>query len=170
MVTVMSDLTIHKVFDNNNGSEIVVDICSLRDHCQDIDDYLDLFQNRSTLRLERLDSQEPSSRQVEITFLDTPGSEDTNNHDIENTEAIINNIIALGSLNLILVIVNCDDFASINQQLILGYYSRVITALQGHHSNVVFLYTHLKYKRCHHSDTDYHSEIKTRHKAFSNLF
>lgn len=40
-------------------------------------------------------------------------------------KGLTSNIIALGSLNLILIFVNCNNFALMNQQLILGYYSWV---------------------------------------------
>lgn len=72
--------------------------------------------------------------------------------------------------NRIIVVINCEETPSVSHQLAFNYYSKVIHTFQGHHSNIVFLYTHVEYDRCHHSNTDHLAVMALRHKAFSQLF
>lgn len=101
--------------------------------------------------------------------MDTPGIEDTNRQDEKHAKAIIEKIIELCSVNLIIVNVKCTSTASKYQELAFDYYSKVIQILQGHHSNVIFLHTHVKYEDCHCSNKE-HLNMSKRHEAFSNFF
>ncbi|KAF9198501.1 hypothetical protein BGZ59_004590, partial [Podila verticillata] len=74
------------------------------------------------------------------------------------------------AFNLIIVIINCQEQPSIAHQLAFNYYSKVIHTFQGHHSNIIFLYTHVDYGKCHHSDANHLATMKLQHKAFSQLF
>ncbi|KAF9271322.1 hypothetical protein BGZ74_006189, partial [Mortierella antarctica] len=74
------------------------------------------------------------------------------------------------SLNLIIIFVNCKTPITIEHRLNLEYYSKVIHTFQGHHSNIVFLYTHADYADYHHSNTDNLVMMEYRHKVFSRIF
>jgi len=102
--------------------------------------------------------------------LDTPGIEDTNGKDAEHAKKIIDAMTKMQSFNLIIIIISCEDTPSKSHQLAFNYYSKVIHTFQGHHSNIVFLYTHVEYEKCHHSNADHFSVMERRHKAFSQLF
>ncbi|KAG0027430.1 hypothetical protein BGZ81_005630, partial [Podila clonocystis] len=166
---VKTELQAYEVFDAN-GTRI--DICSLGDQYQDPDDYLDALNDRKTTLKAVSSDHDPSPlpRDVEITFLDTPGVEDTNGRDAEHAKRIIDAMTQLQSFNLIIIVINCEETPSKAHQLAFSYYSKVIYSFQGHHSNIVFLYTHVEYEKCHHSNADYLSVMKCRHKAFSQLF
>ncbi|KAF9199629.1 hypothetical protein BGZ59_003847, partial [Podila verticillata] len=159
----------YEVFDAT-GTRI--DIGSLGHQYQDPEDYFDALNNRkATLKpVFHNDASSPPPREVEITFLDTPGIEDTNGRDAEHAERIIDAMAQMQSFNLIIIIINCEETPSKSHQLAFNYYSKVIHTFQGHRSNVVFLYTHVEYEKCHHSNADHLSVMKLRHKAFSQLF
>ncbi|KAG0034833.1 hypothetical protein BGZ81_002926, partial [Podila clonocystis] len=166
---VKTDLRAYEVFDANNAR---IDIGSLGDQYQDPDDYLDALNNRNTT-LKSVPHDPASSlppRDVEITFLDTPGVEDTSGRDAEHAKRIIDAMTLMRSFNLIIIIINCEETPSKTHQLAFNYYSKVIHRFQGHHSNIVFLYTHVQYEKCHHSNVDHLAVMKLRHKAFSQLF
>ncbi|KAG0013904.1 hypothetical protein BGZ82_001966, partial [Podila clonocystis] len=166
---VKTDLRAYEVFDAN-GTRI--DIGSLGDQYQDSDDYFDALNNRNTT-LKSVPHDHASSlppRDVEITFLDTPGVEDTNGRDFEHAKSIIDAMILMQSFNLIIIVISCEDTLSKTLQLALNYYSKVIHRFQGHHSNIVFLYTHVQYEKCHRSNVHHLDAMENRHKAFSQLF
>ncbi|KAF9378242.1 hypothetical protein CPB97_009697 [Podila verticillata] len=166
---VETDLLAYEVIDAT-GTRI--DIGTLGDQYQDPDDYFDALRDRTTtLKSVTHDlASSPLPRDVKIDFLDTPGVEDTNGRDAKHADSIIDAMTKMKSFNLIIIIVNCEDTASKALQLAFNYYSEVIHTFQGHHSNVVFLYTHVEYEKCHHSNADHLSVMKSRHKAFSQLF
>ncbi|KAG0314160.1 hypothetical protein BG000_005639 [Podila horticola] len=166
---VMTDLPAYEVFDAT-GTRI--DIGSLADQHQDPEDYFDALNDRKTAL--KLVSHDLASsllpRHFEIVFLDTPGVEDTNGRDSEHAERIIDAMTKMQSFNLIIIIINCEETPSKAHQLAFNYYAKVIHTFQGHHSNIVFLYTHVEYEKCHHSNTDHLSVMERRHKVFSQLF
>ncbi|KAF9392178.1 hypothetical protein CPB97_003503 [Podila verticillata] len=166
---VSSELPEYEVFDNN-GTHI--DINRLGDKYGDPDDYLDALNNRKAeLRPKPWDpNTSQSPRRVKIDFLDTPGIEDTERKDTEHAPRIIDEMAKLRTLNLIVVIVNCEETPSKSHQLAFDYYSKVIQVLQGCHSNIVFVYTHVNYVQCHHSNASHQANMEMRHKAFSRLF
>ncbi|KAG0328279.1 hypothetical protein BG000_000551, partial [Podila horticola] len=145
-----------------------VDISNLANESKDADDYLDALNDRK-VTVKQVDQaagpNTPPPRQVEITFLDTPGIEDTNGRDTEHAPKVIHEMAKMRTLNLI-IIVNCKDQPSISHQLGFGYYSKIIQILQGCHSNIVFVYTHVDYAQCHHTNVDYNKNMDLRHKAF----
>ncbi|KAF9381035.1 hypothetical protein CPB97_007984, partial [Podila verticillata] len=165
---VKSNLPAYEVFDSSGKR---IDIGALGDKYQDPDDYLDALNNRkTTVQPIPHDPDSQSPLEVKITFLDTPGIEDTYGKDVEHAPKIIEAMAKMRYFNRIIVIINCEETPSVSHQLAFNYYSKVIHTFQGHHSNIVFLYTHVEYDRCHHSNTDHLAVMALRHKAFSQLF
>ncbi|KAG0014050.1 hypothetical protein BGZ82_001915, partial [Podila clonocystis] len=166
---VKTDLQAYEVLDAT-GTRI--DINSLGDQYQDPDEYLDALNSRNTT-LKPVPHDPASSlppRDVEITFLDTPGVEGANGGDAEHAKRVIDAMTQMQSFNLIVIVINCEETLSKAHQLAFNYYSNVIRRFQGHHSNIVFLYTHVRYEKCHHGNADYLSAMELRRKAFSQLF
>ncbi|KAG0328280.1 hypothetical protein BG000_000552, partial [Podila horticola] len=152
-----------------NGTRIEID--NLAAEHEDIYDYMDALKNRKvTMQSVSPDPGTPPPQDVEITFLDTPGIENTEGKDFEQAPRIMEEIIKMQSLNLIIIVVNSLDHPSTTQQLAFDYYSKIIQTLQGHQSNVVFLYTNAKYEENHPSKVKYLANMDLRHKAFSQLF
>ncbi|KAG0352135.1 hypothetical protein BG005_008384 [Podila minutissima] len=139
---VKSNLPVYEVFDSD---ETRIDISTLGDKYVDPEDYLDALYDRKATLGPVPQNPDTSLPFVEIAFLDTPGIEDTNGRDIEHAQNIIDAMATMRSLNLIIIIVNCNETPSKRHQLAFNYYSKVIHTFQGHHSNIVFLYTHAKY-------------------------
>ncbi|KAF9369009.1 hypothetical protein CPC16_004874, partial [Podila verticillata] len=165
---VKTDLQSYEVIDAT-GTRI--DIGSLGDKYQDPDDYVDALNDRN-MTLKPVSHNPVSSlppRHVQITFLDTPGVEDTNGRDAEHAVRIIDAMTEMKSFNLIIIIITCKDPPSKAHQLAFNYYSRVIQTFQDHHSNIVFLYMHVEYEKCHHHNANHLSLMELRHKAFSQL-
>ncbi|KAF9297705.1 hypothetical protein BGZ74_009683 [Mortierella antarctica] len=166
---VRSNLPEYEVYDNNTGAPI--DTHTLSQRLQDSDDYKDIVNVRETfLRMAPLDPKVVPEEPFVIRFLDTPGFNDTNYRDIEHAETIIDEIVRIKSFNLIFVVISIHPAIHKEQSVAFDYYSGVIKALQGHHSNVVFLYTHVKYEGCHQNNTKHQTNFQQKHKAFSYLF
>lgn len=166
-----SGLPSYEVYLSNDHTMTPINLNTFGDSYDDMDDYFDALHTRgTTMRRVPQDPKTLPPRRVEITFLDTPGIEDTNRQDEKHAKAIIERIIELGSVNLIVVVVNSKDHPSNAQRLAFDYYSKVIHMLQGHLSNVLFLYTHVEYKHCHHSNKSHHATMEKRHELFSSLF
>lgn len=166
---VRSNLPEYEVYDNNTGAPI--DTHTLSQRLQDSDDYKDIENVRETfLRMAPLDPKVVPEEPFVIRFLDTPGINDTNYRDIEHAQTIIDEIVRIKSFNLIFVVISIHPAIHKEQSVAFDYYSRVIKALQGHHSNVVFLYTHVKYEDCHQNNTKHQTNLQQKHKAFSYLF
>ncbi|KAG0026157.1 hypothetical protein BGZ82_009612, partial [Podila clonocystis] len=164
---VNTDLPVYEVFDSS-GTQI--DVSTLGDQHYDPSDYFDAIRDK-TVTLRPVPHNPYTSQDfVEITFLDTPGIEDTSGKDVDHAPKIIEAMAGMRTLNLIIVIINCEDTPSKPHQLAFNYYSKVIHTFQGHHSNIVFLYTHVDYEKCHHSNANHLSVMALRHKAFSQLF
>lgn len=167
---VESDLPKHEVFHNDN-IETPINLNILGNTCENVDDYIDALNDRNTtLRLVPQDPNVPRPQSAEITFLDTPGIEDTKGHDEKHAKAVIEKIVELQSVNLIIVLDSCKNTISKNQASAFDYFSKVIQTLQGNYSNIVFLYTHVEYGHCHPSNKRYHMSLEKRHEAFSNFF
>ncbi|KAF9276642.1 hypothetical protein BGZ74_003570, partial [Mortierella antarctica] len=165
---VKSSLPSYEVIDTN-GTRI--DIDNLAAENEDVYDYMDALKNRKvTMQPVSPDPGIPPPQDVEITILDTPGIENTEGKDFEQAPRIMEEIIKMQSLNLIIIVVNSQDHPSTTQQLAFDYYSKVIQTLQGHHSNVVFLYTNARYEENHPSKANHLTNMDLRHKAFSQLF
>ncbi|KAF9379132.1 hypothetical protein CPB97_009149 [Podila verticillata] len=148
-----------------------VDITNMASEYKDADDYLDALSNRKvTVEPVKENPDTPLSRYVKITFLDTPGIEDTNGKDAENAPKIIHEMAKMQKFNLIVIIINSKDQPSIAHQLAFDYYSKVIQILQGCHDNIVFVYTQVDYEKCHPSNVEFNTNMDLRHKAFSRLF
>ncbi|KAF9386355.1 hypothetical protein CPB97_003818, partial [Podila verticillata] len=146
----------YQVYHNNDVTKTPINLSIFANSYDDPNEYFDaLHCQKTTLHL--------------VTFLDTPGIEDTNRQDEKHAQAIIEKIIELHTVNLIIVNVNCMSTTLKCQELAFNYYSKVIQMLQGHHSNVIFLYMHAKYEHCHHSNKD-HLNMAKRHETFSNYF
>ncbi|KAF9200824.1 hypothetical protein BGZ59_003071, partial [Podila verticillata] len=165
---ITSNLPTYSVVDKTGT---LMDIDTLGETFKDPDEYLDALNDRkATLKAAPQDPDVLPPAQVNITLLDTPGIEDTNGRDTEHAPKIIDEIAKLRTLNLIVIIVNCEETPSKSHQLAFDYYSKVIQVLQGCHSNIVFVYTHVDYVHCHHSNAEHKANLDMRHKAFSRLF
>ncbi|KAF9323979.1 hypothetical protein BG006_000960 [Podila minutissima] len=165
---IRSNLPTYEVIESN-GTWINID--ALADQCKDDEEYFDALRNRETLlRPMDHDPDVPLPREVQITFLDTPGFEDTDGRDIEHAPRIIDEMAKMRTFNLIVILVNSQEPPSKPHQQAFDYYSKVIRVLQGHHNNIVFVYTHVECNKSHPSNIDHHKKMKLRHKAFSRLF
>ncbi|KAF9206595.1 hypothetical protein BGZ59_011601, partial [Podila verticillata] len=167
-IFVHSDLPAYEVLDIANGSTFNPQKLNSIIQCQDR--YIDLINGRETkykLRMATQNPARPRSEFVEFRFLDTPGINDTQHRDDVFARNIIEEVIATRSFNLILITVSVKSALSMEYGFALEYYAKV---LQGLHSNIVFLYTHVDYADCHHTNTHHHSSLVTRHNAFSSIF
>ncbi|KAF8981351.1 hypothetical protein BGZ52_002957, partial [Haplosporangium bisporale] len=166
---VRTDLPEHEVYDDDTGAPI--DIHTLSQNFRDADDYKDRVGVRATfLRQVPRDPEAAPEKDMVIRFLDTPGINDTNFRDIEHAKTIIDEMVRIQSFNLIVVVVNSLSPIHREQKVAFDYYARVIQELQGNHSNVVFLYTHVKYEECHQNNVKHQTNLQQKHKAFSRLF
>ncbi|KAF9330204.1 hypothetical protein BG006_006822 [Podila minutissima] len=166
---VTSDLPSHEVCHEDSHEPIDTEV--LCQSCNNMDDYADAINNKkTTCRLAQQNSNHLLERPVTIKFLDTPGINDTNCRDVEHAKRIIDGMLNVKSFNLIVVIVNIKHPIHREQRVAFNYYSRVIHALQGHLSNVVFVYTHVEYKCRHHTNINHHEALDRAHRAFSCLF
>ncbi|KAI9242862.1 MAG: hypothetical protein BYD32DRAFT_431810 [Podila humilis] len=165
---VKTDLPAYEVFDSSGAR---IDISALHDKYEDPEEYYDALNDRkAVLRTVPLDPNTPPPRDTDITFLDTPGIEDTNGRDMEHAHNIIREMVRMRSFNLIVIVINCEEAPSRCLQLAFNYYSQVIQLLQGHLSNVIFLYTHVDYEKMHPSNSNHIPVMELRHRAFSRLF
>ncbi|KAF9379131.1 hypothetical protein CPB97_009148 [Podila verticillata] len=165
---VASNLPTYEVLDANGER---INIYKLAELYSDPDDYAEVINNRKvTMRVVPRDSSTPPSRDVEFTFLDTPGVENTDGKDLEQASEILDQMTKARYFNLILIVINTEEHPSQPHQLAFDYYSKVIQALQGHQFNVVFLYTHVRYGNVHPSNVEQQQNLVLRHKAFSHLF
>ncbi|KAG0316467.1 hypothetical protein BG000_004857, partial [Podila horticola] len=163
---VKSNLPIYEVFDS---SGIRIDIATLGNQYQNPDDYYALNDRSTRLTFNPRYSRARPPREYDITFW-IPGIEDTDGKDVKHAPKIIEAMARIQALNLIIVVISCVETPSVSHQLAFNYYSKVIHTFQGNHSNIVFVYTHVDYKKCHHSNTDHFSVMELRHRAFSQLF
>lgn len=167
-IFVHSDLPAYEVLDIANGSTFNSQELNSIIQCQGR--YIDLINGRETkykLRMVPQNAARPRSELVEFRFLDTPGINDTQHRDDVFARNIIEEIIATRSFNLILITVSAMSALSMEYGFALEYYAKV---LQGLHSNIAFLYTHVDYADCHPTNTHHHSSMVTRHNAFSSIF
>ncbi|KAG0028400.1 hypothetical protein BGZ81_004773 [Podila clonocystis] len=82
---------------------------------------------------------------VKINLLDQSGINDTNYQDVEHAKRIINEMVKTKAFNLIVVIIVNSEIPIHMEQVAFRFYSSVIHAIQGHHDNVIFVYTHVEY-------------------------
>lgn len=167
--TIKSDLPAYEVY--HDDSDVPIDTEALSNSCTDMDNYTDAISSRK-LRLRLLQqSPEPKpEKPVTIQFLDTPAVSEPNCNDVEHAKKIIDEIAKTKTFNLIVVFISIQAHLSVEAQMHFRYYSNVIHALQGHHSNVIFLYTHVDYCQLHHSNTEFNSRINRIHKVYSGIF
>ncbi|KAF9298582.1 hypothetical protein BGZ74_009308 [Mortierella antarctica] len=155
---VTSDLPSHEVCHEDSHETIDTEV--LCQSCINMDDYAKAIDNRkTTCRLAQQNPNHLPEGPVTIKFLDTPGINDTNYRDVEHAKRIIDEMLNVKSFNLIVVIVNIKHPIHMEQRIAFNYYSRVIHALQGHLSNVVFVYTHVEYKCRHHTNINHHESL-----------
>ncbi|KAG0342243.1 hypothetical protein BG005_002773 [Podila minutissima] len=163
-----SDLPAYKVLELATGT--IVDVQNLHAMIENEDDYLDILHGREAKYGLKMVPQEPHRsppQLVEFRFLDTPGINDTNHMDDIFAVDIISEVIATGSFNLILIVVSAKNPLSKEYGFALEYYAKV---LQGLHTNIAFLYTHVDYAHCHHTNTTHHLSMLKRHNSFSRIF
>ncbi|KAG0012331.1 hypothetical protein BGZ81_001649 [Podila clonocystis] len=112
------------------------------------------------------DADDSPFESVELMFLDTPGINDTNNDDSVHAETIIKEVITTRSFNLVLFVFKYDNPLTLEQQIPLKYYAEVLKEFR---SSMAFLFTHVKYEDCHHSNSRHRKMIDTRLRALSRL-
>lgn len=162
-----SDLPLYEVLDT---AGVALDLQNLEAECIDEDDFIDLLQSREgdyTLRPVPQDPHSPSSQIVEVTFLDTPGLNDTNHRDALFAASIIREITKAQSFNLILFTVSTKVSLSMEYGFALEYYAKV---LEGLHSRISFLYTHVDFGLCSSFNQAHHDMLMKRHRAYSGIF
>ncbi|KAG0017205.1 hypothetical protein BGZ82_000818 [Podila clonocystis] len=167
-IFVHSDVPAYEVLDIAKGSTFNPQ--RLNSIIQSQDRYIDLIHGRESKYELRMVPQNPArlpSELVEFRFLDTPGINDTQHRDDVFARNIIEEVIATRSFNLILITVSTMSAISMEYGFALEYYAKV---LQGLRSNIAFLYTHVDYADCHHTNTHHHLSMVTRHNAFSSIF
>ncbi|KAG0038658.1 hypothetical protein BGZ82_011311 [Podila clonocystis] len=162
-----SSLPWYQVQRKNDGS-----ILALQNPQSKIDeeDYLELLKGREKDYTFKISPQDPHSlapQLVEFKFLDTSGLNDTDQRDAVSAENDIQEIFVTQQFNLVLVVVSADRPLSMGYGFSLEYYAKV---LDGLHSNIAFLYTHVNYADCHHSNKAYHNRVTTRHRAICSIF
>ncbi|KAF9337182.1 hypothetical protein BG006_005903 [Podila minutissima] len=163
-----SSLPLYEVQKKDDGS--IVNLLNLQARLEDEEDYLKLIAGREkdyTLRISPQDSQARAPQLVEFQFLDTPGLNDADQRDTVFADNIIREIFTAQKFNLILVAVSAENPLSMGYGFAIEYYAKV---LEGLHSNIAFLYTHVDYADGHYSNTAHHKNMATRHRAFSNIF
>ncbi|KAF9309564.1 hypothetical protein BG003_009610 [Podila horticola] len=163
-----SNFPLYEVQEKNDGS--IVNIQNLHARFDDEEDYLKLLAGREkdyTLRISPQDLQSPAPRLVEFQFLDTPGLNDVDRRDAIFADNTIQEIYAAQKFNLVLIVVSANNPLSMGYGFALEYYAKV---LEGLHSNIAFLYTHVNYADCHYSNTAHQDKMLTRHRAFSRIF
>lgn len=164
-----SNLPIYNVYHSDTGAHIIFEV--MRQQCDNIYHYQDVLNHKKTAM--KFVPQEPGTsfdEEFDICFLDTPRINDTNYRDVEHSKRIIEAMVQIQSFNLIIIIVDSRFSISKEQQVAFSYYSRVIQELQGHHDNVVFVYTYAKREHSHHSNTEQLSKMTEMHRAFSCVF
>ncbi|KAG0026314.1 hypothetical protein BGZ82_009539, partial [Podila clonocystis] len=166
--SVVSNLPTYEVLEI--ATNTTLDLKILDAESEDTDDYCDRLRGRESNYSVRAKPQvqdiSPPER-VEFRFLDTPGTNDTDQRDTDFARTIVSEIIATRSFNLILVVVSNNHPLTMEYGRALEYYANV---LEGLHSNITFLYTHVDYADCHHSNTVHAAKIRKRHQSFSNIF
>ncbi|KAF9275850.1 hypothetical protein BGZ74_003832, partial [Mortierella antarctica] len=163
---VRSNLPEYEVVQKESG--IALDLSNLANMATD-DDYLDHISYREEeyelCEVQRQQDVGDSLPELELTFLDTPGINDTNN-DSEHAERIIEEVKRIGSFNLILFVFKYDNPLTVEQQLSLKYYAEVLKEFR---SRMALLFTHVKYENCHPTNSRHQTMIDTQHKALSRL-
>ncbi|KAG0036775.1 hypothetical protein BGZ82_003720, partial [Podila clonocystis] len=165
--TIDSNLPLYEVLGTTG---VALDLQNLEEGCNNEDDFIDLLQSRErdyTLRPVPQDPPSPSPQLVEVKFLDTPGLNDTNHQDAVFAKNIIQEITAAQSFNLILFTVSTKVSLSMEYGFALEYYAKV---LEGLHSRIVFLYTHVDFRLCSSFNQTHQDALATRHRACSSIF
>ncbi|KAF9297619.1 hypothetical protein BGZ74_009745 [Mortierella antarctica] len=159
-----SDLPAYEVVEIATGT--VLDLQNLG---RNEGEFLDMLKGREDKYVLRKVHQDPNvpSDLVEFRFLDTPGLNDTGGRSVAIAADVLKEITETRSFDLILVTVSAQSPLTLEYRLELEYYAKV---LQGLHSKVVFLYTHVDYANCHHSNINHRSIMSKRHSAFSEIF
>lgn len=166
-VCISSNLPAYEIVDNATGMTVdVQNLLAIQDEC-DFHELLSGREDKYTLRMVTPDPSMPPPDCVEFQFLDTPGLNDTDHRSVAIAANIVKEILATRSFNLILVTVSALSPLTVEYRLELEYYAKV---LQGLHANIAFLYTHVDYANCHHSNTNHCEVLSRRHGAFSDIF
>ncbi|KAF9309739.1 hypothetical protein BG006_004995, partial [Podila minutissima] len=95
-------------------------------------------------------------------ILDTPGI----NNSVSDDETITK-LVLRHSFNLVLIVISFWYPLTVELQLALEYYSKV---LQGLHCNVAFLHTRVDYADHHSHNEDFYRNLKLRNLLLSRIF
>ncbi|KAG0350272.1 hypothetical protein BG005_010193, partial [Podila minutissima] len=104
----------------------------------------------------------PQPKTLTYMILDTPGISNSVNDD-----ETITKLVSSHSFNLVLIVVSFWYPLTIELQLALEYYSKV---LQGLHCNVAFLHTRVDYADHHPHNEDFYRNLKLRNLLLSRIF
>ncbi|KAF9379130.1 hypothetical protein CPB97_009147 [Podila verticillata] len=104
----------------------------------------------------------PQHKSLTFMILDTPGI----NNSVKDDETILG-LVSSRSFNLVLIVVSFWYPLTVELQLALEYYSRVI---QGLHCNIAFLHTHVDYADHHPHNEDFYRNLKLRNLLLSRIF
>lgn len=166
-ICISSNLPAYEIVDKATGMTVdVQNLHAIQDEC-DFHELLSGREHKYTLSMVAPDPTMLPSDCVEFQFLDTPGLNDTDHRSVDIAANIVKEILATRTFNLILVTVSALSPLTVEYRLELEYYAKV---LQGLHANIAFLYTHVDYANCHHSNTNHCTTMSRRHDAFSDIF
>ncbi|KAG0075851.1 hypothetical protein BGZ93_011145 [Podila epicladia] len=164
---VKSTLPCYEVHRVDTGENIELD--DLTNRVETEEDYRNILLLREKDVTMRVAPQGPynPSEILKFRFLDTPGLNNTNNGDNGHAASIISEMTSTQTFNLIIITVSYKGVITEEQQLVLEYYAKVF---QGLHSRIIFLYTHVGYFDCHHSNTKHALKLQKRNRDLSRLF
>lgn len=165
--SIHSDILPCEVFENATGTTHDIRNLGARIDESEFFRLLDGRESDFVTRTALQDADISPSDLVEFCLVDTPGFNDTDHRSVGMSEKIIQEILATQSFNLILIVVSAESVLTIELRSHLDYYARV---LEGLHSNIAFVYTHVDYADGHHSNTKHHASMAMRHIAFSKVF
>ncbi|KAF9296071.1 hypothetical protein BGZ74_010482, partial [Mortierella antarctica] len=104
----------------------------------------------------------PQPKTLAYMILDTPGINNSVNDD-----ETITKLVSSHSFNLVLIVVSFWYPLTLELQLALEYYSKI---LQGLHCNVAFLHTRVDYADHHPHNEDFYRNLKLRNLLLSRIF
>ncbi|KAG0097234.1 hypothetical protein BGZ93_003190, partial [Podila epicladia] len=162
-----SNLPVYEAFQKDNGAAL--NVTHLTDMFSEDDsgflEYQELLRSSKRTFFARASlsaASLPQPKNPAYMILDTPGV----NNSVEDDETITN-LLSKYSFNLVLIVVSFWYPLTVELQLALEYYSKV---LQGLHCNVAFLHTHVDYADHHPHNEDFYRNVKLRNLLLSRIF
>ncbi|KAF9316888.1 hypothetical protein BG006_003457, partial [Podila minutissima] len=162
-----SNLPIYEAIQNDNG--LILNVTHLADIFSE--DYSGFLEYQELLRSSERNfvarvsppmTSLPQPKTLAYMILDTPGI----NNSVNDDEAIMK-LVSSHSFSLVLIVISFWYPLTVELQLALEYYSKV---LQGLHCNVAFLHTHVDYADHHPYNEDFYRNLKMRNLLLSRIF